>query len=194
MSKMNVNFLLSPENDDEESNQNRSSTYAEGTPLNKISKSSNTAQNKEFRNTEQTCLHSNSFAIGSSSSQASDRRKLKSMRPVHHTPNVGLTFGKEQTKIESPRNNQGRPSPNTTTQRKPHACPFCDRSFFKVEQLKRHDRLVHLNHRPFVCAICDVSFGTKQNMQVHMSTRKHQQRLETLTTLHQAHYMEQRRK
>lgn len=191
---MNVNFLLSPENDDEESDQNRSSPSPEETPSNKISKSSNTAHDRGFRKPERQCAYSSSFAIGSSSSQATDRTKMKPMRPSHHTPNVGLPFGKEQTKIESPRTNQGRPSSNSTTQRKPHACPYCDRSFFKVEQLKRHDRLVHLNHRPFVCAICDISFGTKQNMQVHMSTRKHQQRLETLTTLHQAHYLEQRRK
>lgn len=63
---------------------------------------------------------------------------------------------------------------------KPHVCANCERSFYKLEQLKRHNRLVHLNLRPFICHTCDLSFGTKQNMQVHLTTRKHQHRLQTL--------------
>lgn len=67
---------------------------------------------------------------------------------------------------------------------KPHACTSCDKSFYKLEQLKRHDRLVHKNLRPFTCTTCDLSFGTKQNMQVHLTTRKHRHRLETLQSQH----------
>lgn len=63
---------------------------------------------------------------------------------------------------------------------KPHVCKTCNRSFYKLEQLKRHDRLVHQNLRPYVCTSCDLSFGTKQNMQVHLTTRKHQQKLDTI--------------
>lgn len=54
---------------------------------------------------------------------------------------------------------------------------FCGRAFNKREHLKRHNLLVHQEVRPFTCTICDLHFGTKQNMQVHLTTRKHRQRL-----------------
>jgi hypothetical protein len=57
-----------------------------------------------------------------------------------------------------------------------HVC-FCGRAFNKREHLKRHNMLVHQEVRPFKCNACELRFGTKQNMQVHLSTRKHRQRL-----------------
>lgn len=79
--------------------------------------------------------------------------------------------------------NQSSSSPlrgSSSADTKPYVCPNCERSFFKLEQLKRHNRLVHLNLRPYICHTCDLSFGTKQNMQVHLTTRKHQHRLQML--------------
>lgn len=60
--------------------------------------------------------------------------------------------------------------------RKTHMC-FCGRAFNKREHLKRHNLLVHQEVRPFTCEECDLHFGTKQNHQVHLSTRKHRQRV-----------------
>lgn len=65
---------------------------------------------------------------------------------------------------------------------KPQVCPLCERKFYKLEQLRRHERIVHLNLRPFECKTCDLSFGTKQNMQVHLTTQKHQHRVKMLKT------------
>lgn len=59
---------------------------------------------------------------------------------------------------------------------KTHTC-FCGRAFNKREHLKRHNLLVHEEIRPFSCEGCDLHFGTKQNFQVHLSTRKHRQRV-----------------
>lgn len=50
---------------------------------------------------------------------------------------------------------------------------FCDKWYNKREHLNRHVQLVHLGHRPFRCDSCKVSFGTKQNMDVHLNTNKH---------------------
>lgn len=63
---------------------------------------------------------------------------------------------------------------------RPHICHQCDKPFYKQEQLKRHIRLVHENWRPFKCLFCEVTFGTKQNLHVHFSTRKHRHRTESL--------------
>jgi hypothetical protein len=59
---------------------------------------------------------------------------------------------------------------------KTHVC-FCERAFTKREHLKRHILLVHQEVRPFTCKDCDLHFGTKQNHQVHLGTRKHRQRV-----------------
>ena len=68
------------------------------------------------------------------------------------------------------------PGSGPTTKSKQHTC-FCGRVFNKREHLKRHNLLVHQEVRPFTCTICDAHFGTKQNMQVHLTTRKHRQRV-----------------
>lgn len=59
---------------------------------------------------------------------------------------------------------------------KTHVC-FCGRAFNKREHLKRHNLLVHQEVRPFECNVCELHFGTKQNHQVHLSTKKHRQRV-----------------
>jgi hypothetical protein len=72
------------------------------------------------------------------------------------------------------------PLPQTSLRRagvrKTHVC-FCGRAFNKREHLKRHNLLVHQEVRPFTCEECELHFGTKQNHQVHLSTRKHRQRV-----------------
>lgn len=50
---------------------------------------------------------------------------------------------------------------------------FCNKWYNKREHLNRHVQLVHLGQRPFRCEACNVSFGTKQNMDVHFNTNKH---------------------
>lgn len=52
----------------------------------------------------------------------------------------------------------------------------CGASFGKKEHLRRHDEVVHRGIRPYKCDVCDLLFGTKQNMQVHSRTRKHASR------------------
>lgn len=112
----------------------------------------------------------------SNSSQHIRMHGGSSSRPSSREPSRTGFKGKKGRTPTSPSATRGHSSAEV----RPHACPSCDRSFYKLEQLKRHDRLVHLNIRPFVCTTCDLSFGTAQNMQVHLKTRKHKLRLETL--------------
>lgn len=63
---------------------------------------------------------------------------------------------------------------------KKHRCTVCSRRFDKTDQLRRHDRIVHRHIRPYICTLCDQSFGTKQNMEVHRNTRKHQRCVDKL--------------
>lgn len=49
----------------------------------------------------------------------------------------------------------------------------CGKWYNKREHLTRHVQLIHLGHRPFHCESCNVSFGTKQNIEVHYRTKKH---------------------
>lgn len=64
---------------------------------------------------------------------------------------------------------------------------FCDKWYNKREHLNRHVQLVHMGHRPFRCDICNVSFGTKQNMDVHFNTNKHKKHESTLSPRHGCH-------
>lgn len=50
---------------------------------------------------------------------------------------------------------------------------YCDKWYNKREHLNRHVQLVHLEQRPFQCTSCNLSFGTKYNMEVHCKTKKH---------------------
>lgn len=68
-----------------------------------------------------------------------------------------------------------------SNQQKPEARRFqcrCGQFFSKREHMKRHDDLVHKRLRPFSCDSCNISFGTKQNLQVHFLTQKHKIREE----------------
>ncbi|KAF2156950.1 hypothetical protein K461DRAFT_7805 [Myriangium duriaei CBS 260.36] len=47
-----------------------------------------------------------------------------------------------------------------------HQCPHCDRSFGRVEHMKRH-AASHSNERPFRCATCDKGFHRLDTMQRH---------------------------
>lgn len=58
---------------------------------------------------------------------------------------------------------------------------FCDKWYNKREHLNRHVQLVHMGYRPFRCEICNVSFGTKQNMDVHFNTNKHKRHESTFS-------------
>ena len=83
---------------------------------------------------------------------------------------------------------QPNSSSSSSTKTKSHKCTICNRAFNKREHLKRHKLLVHEEHRPFNCSTCELRFGTKQNMQVHLTTRKHKQRVSFLQHAQQAHH------
>lgn len=190
---MNVNFLLSAE----EGNRNNRSSQGKSMSEEKNheeNERSHIAREKELPEKEIPFQNSSSFEVDSTSSLQLNRQKVKSSRSLHLLPRTGVTYSQELSRTEPIRVGLSRSTFNGAASKRPHRCSFCDKSFLKLEQLRRHDRQVHLNHRPFVCTVCDVSFSTKQNMQVHMSTRKHQQSLETLRTVGQAHFLEQGRK
>jgi Zinc finger, C2H2 type len=49
-------------------------------------------------------------------------------------------------------------------------CPHCPTgtTFRWKGNLKRHHQLIHLQAKPYKCDICNESFGTKSNREVHM--------------------------
>jgi len=57
----------------------------------------------------------------------------------------------------------GRPYPQ-----KEHTCPIpnCDKSFKRLEHLKRHVR-THTDDRPYVCGVCKKSFSRSDNLATH---------------------------
>lgn len=168
---MNVNFLLSPDPEPDKGTSGTTQRPPGGRSTGRSTSQSSRPMPETHRH---ELIHpSHNSIVGSSRSPATNMQSSSD----HQVSGVKRTD-----------KSRGRASSSTDNSPpiKPHVCPYCDRSFFKPEQLRRHDRLVHLNHRPFVCTVCDVSFGTKQNMQVHMTTRKHQQRFDTLQTLNQA--------
>lgn len=195
MAKMNLEFLLSP---DKDNNNNGNNIGDARRARNDGSSSRPGASSPLSLDYIAPRTSTSSSHIPTSTSKQLSRRIGESVSTHLHPqqlPNIGptspnrLSTSKDQGSSSRAhfRGRKGRTPPSqsslrnsSTSETKPHVCPSCERSFHKLEQLKRHDRLVHLNLRPFVCTTCDVSFGTKQNMQVHLTTRKHQHRLETL--------------
>ncbi|PKK46141.1 hypothetical protein CI102_8369 [Trichoderma harzianum] len=75
----------------------------------------------------------------------------------------------------STRNKQGRS--------RPPLCPYCQRSFSRLEHLQRHIRS-HTNDKPFSCEICSRSFGRNDLVIRHKrlvhATQSHQEREHSL--------------
>lgn len=95
-----------------------------------------------------------------------------------YTPTGGLCTPSTKTCATPNRRSSGRPA-----KPKRFSC-HCGRPFSKREHLKRHDQLVHRLERPYTCTVCNAHFGTKQNMQVHLTTRKHQFKLASISGTH----------
>lgn len=175
MAKMNLEFLLSPE-----SNASRADLSSDGhstradSPfsLEYIAPRSNASDHHRYRSQHHQRRSTNHSMGAPPGAPPKIPQKDVHQNSVPAKPNF------KSKKSKSPTPSAQRSS--SSAEVKPHVCPQCDRSFYKLEQLKRHDRLVHQNLRPFVCNTCDLSFGTKQNMQVHRTTRKHRHRLQTL--------------
>lgn len=116
------------------------------------------------RGTNRSSQNHSTSASGSSHGRRANPSKSSSTH--HHN---------DKSKKEKPSSSQ-----KSTVATRPHVCHQCDKPFYKQEQLKRHVRLVHENWRPFKCLFCEVTFGTKQNLHVHFTTRKHRHRFESL--------------
>lgn len=178
MAKMNLDFLLLPESNasarsSERLSEAHSSSRNDSSPfsLDYIAPQGSSSDHHRSRHGHRRTPESHSFSrLPTPSSSRSQASKEPSPVPSRHN------FKSKKTKQPAP----PAPKSQSSAEVKPHVCRSCDRSFYKLEQLKRHDRLVHLNLRPFECKTCELSFGTKQNMQVHLTTRKHKHRLETL--------------
>lgn len=65
-----------------------------------------------------------------------------------------------------------KPKPKASSKgpTKSWACDMCTDTFKWKGNLKRHRELRHLHLRPYLCTICNASFGTKSNMRVHLIT------------------------
>lgn len=209
MAKMNLEFLLSPDKDNGNNgnnnnsgnnnsnrqgrnNEGRSSRGGDASPFSLDYIAPRASEGERNRPSSSSSFRHLGRRPGESSSSHS-----RSAQPAQGSSSSSSAKPSSSKDQPSPRSNfktkKTSKTPSSSALRspasvdaKPHVCPSCDRSFYKLEQLKRHDRLVHLNLRPFVCTTCDLSFGTKQNMQVHLTTRKHQHRLETIQASHRA--------
>ena len=49
-------------------------------------------------------------------------------------------------------------------------CEICSKSFGNNSDMKRHQRTVHENEKPFECEICLKSFGGKITLKTHERT------------------------
>lgn len=195
---MNLDFLLSPDKDNNNENNNsdnrggRNSGQAAQPESSPLSLDYIAPRTSEASNRPPSSSRQLSRRLGES---GSTHLRPQQLPQVGSSPSSrgGSSRDQQASSRSYQRGRRGKASGSPSTLRnlasgdvKPHVCPACDRSFYKLEQLKRHDRLVHQNLRPFVCTTCDLSFGTKQNMQVHLTTRKHQHRLETLQASHRS--------
>lgn len=201
MAKMNINFILSPE-----AKQGTSIRTSDRPPTDRPSerpaqrsrdrpsdkhpserRQNDKRQRNDALNLEYIAPHHSGHERSRHRRQHQSSSHPSNHPSSSHNPNPSSSNHIQSHSTDrSKANSKNQPPKSQDSKKKEpekekrHACPSCDRTFFKLEQLKRHDRLVHLNLRPFICATCDLSFGTKQNMQVHLTTRKHRHRLETL--------------
>lgn len=182
MAKMNLKFILTPDKDSNNGGNSNESRYSDGprpesSPLSLEYIAPRTSDSS--RVSTPPSRPSRHFESSSSHMSLQDPHSMTSPNPPRNSSRDQASTSRfKGKKCKSPSSPSALRSPSGEV--KPHVCRACDRSFYKLEQLKRHDRLVHLNLRPYICSTCDLSFGTKQNMQVHLTTRKHQHRLETI--------------
>lgn len=188
---MNLDFLLSPESNSGRVRQSSGSRSGRGDPsafsLDYIAPRNNSESDRSRQHHRRQGEHSSQQRAPAGSSRSPPREQGgDSSKPNFKSKKAKSPASPSSSSQRPPSSTPQRPPPSSpqrpssSTEGKPHVCPYCQRSFYKLEQLKRHDRLVHQNLRPFVCKTCDLSFGTKQNMQVHLTTRKHRHRLQTL--------------
>lgn len=120
------------------------------------------------------CAHPNRISTHSQLSRTPEpRQKVTAFHHDHQTSSRQDLSILKTPKASIPIRKHGKDKERSS---KNHRC-FCGRAFNKREHLKRHNLLVHQEFRPFTCEDCDLHFGTKQNFQVHLSTRKHRQRV-----------------
>lgn len=165
--KMDLDFLLAPN-----SNAMVTTSSTEGCP----SRGESSSAGRDYAAPSHSTNHRR-MAVQSSRSRVPNGSSSKgaSHKDVKTSSSKSLSKTKKSKSPSSP-STQKTPS----SEARPHECRQCGRAFYKQEQLKRHIRLVHENWRPFKCLFCEIQFGTKQNMQVHFSTRKHRHRVATL--------------
>lgn len=53
--------------------------------------------------------------------------------------------------------------------KKPHACDICKKRFYRPYELKRHQRVAHLNKK-FVCSVegCRLEYNSKHSLKIHV--------------------------
>eukprot|EP00177_Eucheuma_denticulatum_P000298 GFKZ01000515.1.p1 GENE.GFKZ01000515.1~~GFKZ01000515.1.p1 ORF type:complete len:191 (-),score=4.75 GFKZ01000515.1:66-638(-) len=174
MAKMNLDFLLSPDSNSSNRRQGSGESSSRGDSafsLDYIAPRHNTSDQGRPRQHQRRSSEQNTQIRAPAAGPS---------RPVPRDQGGQSSKPNFKKKGRTPTSPATQRPPSSSAEVKPHVCRHCERSFYKLEQLKRHDRLVHQNLRPFVCTTCDLSFGTKQNMQVHLTTRKHRHRLQTL--------------
>ena len=182
MAKMDLEFLLSPSSNN--ANPDRSSASHASRIDGRLSVDRiaprGSKEGDKYRSSRNSRHHGRS-GHNSRSTHAASKGTTSTASKLTSSKNQG--HSSTRTRPGKPRNQDSPPPAGPAVmENRPHVCAQCHRGFYKLEQLKRHHRLVHLNLRPFKCLTCRLSFGTKQNMQVHLTTRKHQHKAETAET------------
>ncbi|RDL39543.1 uncharacterized protein BP5553_03883 [Venustampulla echinocandica] len=97
------------------------------------------------------------------------------LSPVLHTKNPRLKANMAiRTVATNPKSANSFPPPKTDKPR-PHVCGTCQRSFARLEHLKRHERS-HTKEKPFECPECARCFARRDLL------LRHQQKLHMTTT------------